>query len=71
LDALSGMRIAQAGRKQHVCRNWIYAQKNEAEAAVDHVFAEKTQTTVLFYLPVSTHIISTGKREFSDRLLPA
>jgi hypothetical protein len=46
-------------------------KKNEAEAAVDHIFAEKTQTTVLFYLPVSTHIVSAGKREFSDRLLPA
>jgi hypothetical protein len=57
LDVLSGMGITQAARKHDVCRNSVYAQKNEAEAAVDQVFAEKTETTALFYLPVSTHLI--------------
>jgi transposase-like protein len=54
LDALSGVGITQAARKHDVCRNSVYAQKNEAEAAMDQVFVEKTETKVLFYVPIST-----------------
>ena len=57
LDALSGMGVTQAARKNAVCRNSVYAQKNKAEAAIEAAFADKTDTTVLFYLPVSTHFI--------------
>jgi hypothetical protein len=57
LDALSGMGVTQAARKNAVCRNSVYVQMNKAEAAMDAAFADKTDNTVLFYLPVSTHFI--------------
>ncbi len=58
LDALSGMGIAQAARKHDVCRNSVYTQKKEAEAAIDQAFTQKEEAKVLFYLPVSTHLIN-------------
>ena len=57
LDALSGMGIAQAAKKNAVCRNSVYAQKTKAEAALEAAFADTTDATVLFYLPVSKHFI--------------
>ena len=57
LDALSGMGIAQAAKKNAVCRNSVYAQKTKAEAALQAAFADTTDATVLFYLPVSKHFI--------------
>ncbi|MCP4206377.1 MAG: hypothetical protein GY767_04935, partial [Shimia sp.] len=57
LDALSGMGVTQAARKNGVCRNSVYAQKDKAEAAIDTTFADKTDTTVLFYLPVSKQFV--------------
>ena len=57
LDALSGMGIAQTAKKNAVCRNSVYAQKTKAEAALEAAFADTTDATVLFYLPVSKHFI--------------
>ena len=57
LDALSGMGIAQAAKKNVVCRNSVYAQKTKAEAALEAAFANTTDASVLFYLPVSKHFI--------------
>jgi hypothetical protein len=53
LDALSGMGVTQAARKNAVCRNSVYVQKNKAEAAMDAAFVDKTDNTVLFHLPVA------------------
>jgi len=51
------MGIAQAAKKNAVCRNSVYAQKTKAEAALEAAFADTTDATVLFYLPVSKHFI--------------
>jgi transposase-like protein len=58
LDALSGMGIAQAARKHDVCRNSVYTQKREAEAAIDQTFTQKAKAKVLFHLPVTRHLIN-------------
>jgi len=57
LDALSGMGVTQAARKNTVCRNSVYAQKTKAEAALEAAFADTIDATVWFYLPVSKHFI--------------
>jgi len=41
LDALSGMVVTQAARKDAVCRNSVYVQKNKAEAAMDAASLDK------------------------------
>ena len=51
LDALSGMGIAQAAKKNAVCRNSVYAQKTKAEAALEAAFADTIDATVLFTSP--------------------
>jgi hypothetical protein len=57
MDVLSGMGVTQAARKNGVCRNSVYAQKHHAEVAIDTAFTDTTDTTVLFYLPVSKHFV--------------
>ncbi len=51
------MGIAQAAKKNAVCRNSVYAQKTKAEAALEAAFADTTEATVLSYLPISKHFI--------------
>jgi hypothetical protein len=57
LDVLSGMGVTQAAKKNAVCRNSVYAQKNRAEAAIESAFVDNFDSNAIYYLPVSTHLI--------------
>ena len=40
LDVLSGMGVTQTAKKNAVCRNSVYIQKNKAEAAIESAFVD-------------------------------
>ena len=57
LDSLSGIGINRTARKNEVCRNTVYALKDKAISAINDLFVDRDDHSVLFYLPVSRAFI--------------